>query len=68
MATMIIDTELRQRIREMLESQGDITLHQVASELKISRSDAKSAVVEIAGDDIRRAKYGLAVQWTSRES
>lgn len=65
---MIIDTELRQRIREMLESQGEMSLQQVASALRISRTDAKSAVVQIAGDDIRRVKLGLAVQWTTRES
>lgn len=65
---MVIDTELRRRIREMLEGHGDLALHQVANELKISRSAAKSAVVEIAGDDIRRAKLRLATQWTTRES
>lgn len=65
---MVIDTELRQRIREILEGHGDMTLHQVANELKISRSAAKSAVVEIAGDDIRRAKLRLATLWTTRES
>lgn len=65
---MVIDTELRQRIREMLEGHGDLTLHQVANELKISRRDAKSAVVEMVGDDVRRAKLRLATRWSSRES
>lgn len=65
---MIIDSELTVRIREMLEGHGDLTLHQVANELKISRTDARLAVVEIAGDDLRRAKLRLATQWTTRES
>lgn len=65
---MIIDSELTARIRAMLEGRADLTLHQVASELKISRTAVRSAVVEIAGDDIRRAKLHLATQWTNRES
>jgi predicted ArsR family transcriptional regulator len=65
---MVIDSELRQKIQELLENQGEASLHQVAAELKISRTAAKSAVVELAGDDIRRARFRLATQWTSRES
>lgn len=68
---MITDADKKavaQQLRQMLASRGEMALHHVARELKISGSDAASVVVEMAGEDIRRARFDLAALWTSRES